>query len=431
MDGGAREGTSGRAFWDPAWGAEYLDDFKALSSFGATAGGGVDRQAATPEEAATRTWFAAWLEDRGFTIAYDRIGNLFGMKETVRGAPYILVGSHLDSQPLAGRFDGAYGVLGGAHAAHRAGLALGGQEPRFNLAVVAWFNEEGSRFKPSMMGSSVYTGTIPLEVALATTDRHGVTVRDALALTQQVGDDDVLALDRIAGYVEMHVEQGPDMEANGIVIGPVVGTWCAYKYEVCVTGAQSHSGSTPMADRRDALLAASHLVVELNGLIDEFETEELHTAVGELNVLPNSPVVIAREVRLLMDIRARDTATLRRAFASLEQRITAIEARTHCTIEIISKSTWESGTFPEGGVQLTAQLADELGHTNASTVTLAGHDATNMNEKVPTVLFFVPSVDGLSHAEGELTSDEDMVAGLSLMTNVLHRLAGEGIPTVY
>jgi N-carbamoyl-L-amino-acid hydrolase len=405
----------------------FLDDFAALSGIGATGNGGVERQAATAEDAAMRAWLTSWMEERGFRTMLDPIGNLFGVLELRPGAPTVLVGSHLDSQPLGGRYDGAYGVLAAAHAVHRVAQSLRSADgtPRFNLGVVDWFNEEGSRFKPSMMGSAVFTGLMTVDDALATIDAAGISVAQALRAIDAAGTE---AIVEVAAYVELHIEQGPGLEDAGVTIGAVDSTWCAYKYEVVVRGAQSHTGSTPMGARHDALLAAAHLVVALNELTKEFADGQVHTSVGELLVLPNSPVVVAREVRLLMDLRSSSSTTLDRAFEKLQQRIAEIEDRTAVSIDIVSSSIWRSGPFPLGGVQLIERTAREHGLSSMRVPTLAGHDATNMKERVPTLLFFVPSIDGISHSELEFTTDDDLLAGFAVLVDVLATLAVDGFP---
>ncbi|MFD1932234.1 hypothetical protein ACFSKW_12190 [Nonomuraea mangrovi] len=203
---------------------EFLRDFAYLSSIGAMPSGGVDREAATLPDAMQRSWLGGWLTSRGFDVRVDEIGNQFGLVELVPGAPYILTGSHLDSPPTAGRFDGAYGVAASAHAADAvARLARSGQiTPRYNLAVVNWFNEEGSRFTPSMMGSSVFTGKPPLENAYSVEDDRGISVREALTRIGSIGTPPELPL---AGYAEIHIEQGKELEAAGARIGVVTGTW--------------------------------------------------------------------------------------------------------------------------------------------------------------------------------------------------------------
>ena len=183
----------------------FLADFASMSRNGATPGGGVDRQAATTADGQNRNWFRGLVEGHGFSVHYDNVGNQFSLLELSPGAPWIAVGSHLDSQPLAGRFDGAYGVLAGAHAALRVRETIQDNESaKFNIVVVNWFNEEGCRFKPSMMGSAVFTGKLPAPQVLATTDPHGVSVREALESIGTIGDFEI----EVAASVEIHIEQG-------------------------------------------------------------------------------------------------------------------------------------------------------------------------------------------------------------------------------
>jgi N-carbamoyl-L-amino-acid hydrolase len=395
-----------------------LTDFRTMSSFGATPGGGVERQAASVADGENRAWFTGWLHANGFEVRVDAIGNIFGLIETVPGAPYVVVGSHLDSQPLAGRFDGAYGVLAGAHAVREAAAST--DAPRFNLAVVDWFNEEGSRFKPSMMGSAVFTGILPLTKALTTTDPAGITVADALDTIE--GRGDFAGID-VAAYLEIHVEQGRDLEETGTTIGLVSTTWTAHKLEVVVTGEQSHTGAARMVDRRDALYGAAELIVAVRRLIDGFEPEQLHTAVSEMYLDPNSPVAIAREVRMLVDIRSPERSVLETAVTQLRERMTQIETQARVQIEVRGLVEWSSGPFLEEGILLAAAEAERLGYSYRRSATVAGHDATNLKEVVPTVMLFVPSVDGISHNEREFTSDDDMLAGLDVLTAVLSRVA--------
>jgi len=400
----------------------FLEDFSRLSAFGATARGGVDRLAATPAHAELRSWLRELLTDLGFDVRFDAIGNLFGLAELTPGAPFVLFGSHTDSQPLAGKYDGAYGVLAAVHAAatvvaeHRER----GTAPRFNIAVVDWFNEEGARFKPSMMGSGVFSGKLPLEKALATLDPHGIAVEDALAASGFLGD---FAFPQLAAYGEIHIEQGRSMHESGTTIGAVAATWSAYKYDIVVHGEQGHTGSARMGDRQDALLAGAHVVTAVNDLIREFPADALHTSVGEFTVLPNSPVTIAREVQLLADLRAESTVLLDRAYGLLEARLREVEERTRTRIEIRSRSVWQSGPFLEAGVRLVEEEAASRALEHARVKTLAGHDATNIKDLVPTVLMFIPSVDGVSHNEREFTEDEDMLRGLEVFEQVVRRLS--------
>lgn len=404
---------------------DFLEDFAAMSTHGATPGGGVEREAGTPEDHAVRAWFRGWLEEAGFAVRHDAISNQYGLVELVPGAPYVLVGSHLDSQPLAGRFDGAYGVLAAAHAAREVvrRVRAGELTAACNLAVVNWFNEEGSRFTPSMMGSSVLTGSLPLETALAATDRAGASVADAIAAP---GDALDLAVPPVAAYAEIHIEQGRGLEESGTTIGLVDRTWAASKYRIVVHGEQSHTGSTIMADRKDALFGAALLIVAARELTEELPEGLLHSSVSELELAPNSPVTIARRVEINLDLRSPDEAVLARANALLEERIAQVEQRARVRVERRLTHQWGLLSYQPEGVELARSAAAALGLTHAPTMTVAGHDSTNMKDVAPTVMLFVPSIQGISHNEGEATSDSDALAGVALMTEVTARLvAGE------
>ncbi|WP_066942117.1 M20 family metallo-hydrolase [Microtetraspora fusca] len=399
----------------------FLRDFAYLSSIGATPSGGVDREAATLPDAMQRAWLGGWLTSHGFDVRVDAIGNQFGLLELVPGAPYILTGSHLDSQPTAGRFDGAYGVAASAHAAHAVARRAreGRITPRHNLAVVNWFNEEGSRFAPSMMGSSVFTGKLSLESAYDVEDGRGVSVREALKRIGAIGSAPELPL---AGYAEIHIEQGRELEDGAARIGVVTGTWGARKFLVIVDGEQAHTGPTAMADRRDALLGASLLVVRARELADELAHAPLHTAVSKLDVRPNSPVVVARRVVCNLDLRSPDPEALETAERLLREAAADIE-RTHgVSVRLDRTHHWDRNDYSADGVTLAEGVCADLGLASRRVLTVAGHDSTNVKDITPTVMLFVPSEDGISHNEREFTADDDMVAGLSVLTGVLERL---------
>lgn len=406
---------------------EFLDSWAELEVIGATPAGGVERQAATAEDGQMREWFSQWLRERGFTVEVDRVGNLFGLLEFQAGAPYVLVGSHLDSQPRGGRFDGAYGVLAGAAAADRIRrqVAESGVTPRYNIAVVNWFNEEGSRFKPSLMGSAVFTGAADLEETLNITDHDGVTVREALTAIGSIGERDVFGAGedarRLAAYAEIHIEQGRELEKDNVTIGLVDRTWAANKYELNVIGVQGHTGATAIDDRQDALLGASLIVVALRDIADEFG-DELHTSCGQMTVLPNSPVVVPREVHMHLDLRSDNDELLAAADAALRKRIAEAEIRAKVKVEHRKAHVWPGHHYQPQGVELARTVADDLGVSSMLVQTRAGHDSTNMKEIVPSVMLFVPSVDGISHAEAEYTADEDLCTGVDLLTETLARM---------
>lgn len=396
----------------------FLRDFRSLSVIGETAGHGVDRQAATAADAQARTWFTSLAAQYGLRTEVDQIGNVFALMEWNPGAPYVLVGSHLDSQPTAGKYDGAYGVAAALHAGRR--LAAGtGEAPKYNLAIVDWFNEEGSRFAPSMMGSSVYTGKVPAAEALAVTDKNGTSVAEAL---QAIGHLGTGPGPEAAAYAEIHIEQGRSLEDSGTTIGLVHTCWAAAKYKVTVHGEQAHTGSTVIADRKDALLGASMLVVQLRQIADHFPGAVLHTSVGQLNVYPNSPVVVPSRVELTMDLRSADEEVLTAARKILHGRVAEIERDANVTISIELSHEWGLNPYPPAGVDLARECADKLELSHTPVFTLAGHDSINMKDIVPTVMLFVPSVDGVSHNEREYTTDHDICAGVDILTEVVARL---------
>lgn len=410
----------------------FLRDFQSMSAFGRTPAGGVERQAATAEDGRLRSWFRGLMEANGFTVGYDAIGNQFALRELVPGAPYVFLGSHLDSQPRGGRFDGAYGVLAAAHAAMRLSerARAGSWRPSCNLAVVNWFNEEGSRFKPSMMGSSVFTGKLGAQEALATRDADGVTVAEALERIGTVDPSGGFAVPKPAAYLEIHIEQGRSLEDAGLTIGVVESTWGVVKHDFVVHGEQAHTGATRIADRRDALLGAALLVVEARRISERFSDEEheVITSCGELTVLPNSPVVVAREVRLLVDLRCSDPERLAEADAELRRRIAEIEREASVRVEERAGHAWPAKGYGAAGVALARRIAAQLGLPHGVVRTLAGHDSTNLRDLVPTIMLFVPSAQGVSHSEQEFTSDEDMLAGLRMLTATLEQVAGGELP---
>ncbi len=393
----------------------FLADFAELSAIGATAAGGVHREAATAADGRAREWLRDWFTRHGLTLLVDQVGNMYGCAQHDPEAPYVLVGSHLDSQPTSGRFDGAYGVLAAAYAAARlqadppAGMHL-------NLAAVNWFNEEGSRFSPSLMGSGVYIGKFDVESVLDTAAPDGTTVREAL---QDIGFHGRDTPPVAAAFAEIHIEQGSTLVDEGLDIGVVTRNWAAYKYVITVTGEQSHTGATHMRYRRDALVGASSVVLAVREVAREFPDGALLSSVGQFTVEPNSPVVVPARVRLAADLRALDADLLAAAHASLIAKLAAIE---EVTVTVESATLRHSKAYPDAGIRLAGAVAEELGLRCRELPTMAGHDSVNLTDVVPTVMLFVPSVDGISHNEREFSTDAQMLAGLRMLTATTARL---------
>lgn len=402
--------------------AQFLADFKAMSRHGGTSAGGVHREAGSAADAENRHWFAGLLAGLGAQVAYDQIGNQFGFFETHPGAPYVLVGSHLDSQPFGGRFDGAYGVLAGAHAC----AAVSRGATRHNLAVVNWFNEEGSRFVPAMMGSGVFTGKLPLERAQGIVDRRGTSVADAVSRMNCAGElGAAQPMPEFAAYVEIHIEQGKAMHRDGHTIGLVTSTWAVRKYEIVVHGEQSHTGATLIEDRHDALLGAAMLITKVREVGQQHSTaaQPLITSCGCLDVEPNSQVTVARRATLMLDLRCADEDRLEVADQAFQRAIPEIERVASVRIEQRQSHRWGAQAYAAAGVELAESVARELGLSHVRTRTLAGHDSTNLKDVLPTIMLFIPSIEGITHNERELTSDDDMISGLRMLAGVLQRVA--------
>ena len=401
--------------------AAFLSDFHHVATIGATPGNGVDRQAATAEDARTRDWFAAWVNDAGWELRVDGIGNMFGLLEWTPGAPYVLIGSHLDSQPLGGRFDGAYGVIAALHAARRidAGITETGEAPQFNLAVVNWFNEEGGRFAPSIMGSSVFAGLLEREEMLDVRDLQGVSVREALHGIGYLGNAEG---PEVAGYAEIHIEQGRILEREGINIGLVDSSWYTQKLDIEVLGEQSHTGATAMADRHDALVAASKVILMVHDVTRDFEEEALVSSVGQLTLEPNSPIVVARRVHLVADLRSGDPDIVKAARAKLLRQIDDLAREHDIKVNVRDFDIRPIRRFPQAGLELADKVAANLGLSARRIQTMAGHDSVAMNTVAPAVMLFIPSVDGVSHCEREFTTDADMVAGVDMLTGLAREL---------
>lgn len=409
----------------PSSDAAFLTDFHHVATIGATDNDGVDRQALTPEDKQTRDWMRSWAEGKGFEVRVDAIGNMFACLEFAPDAPFVLIGSHLDSQPLGGRFDGAYGVISALFAALRVkeNIAESGQVPRFNLAVVNWFNEEGGRFAPSIMGSSVYAGLFGLDDMLAVENLEGTSVAEALAAIGYNGTD---TPPEAITYAEIHIEQGRILERETTNIGVVESSWYTQKLDIDVLGEQSHTGATAMADRHDALVAGSKVVLAVHDITGEFEDEALVSSVGQHVVEPNSPIVVPRRVHMVADLRSSDPAVVIAARDSLRKQIADIARDHDITINVEDFDVRDKRYFPEAGVELAEKAVANEGLSIRRLETMAGHDSVAMNHRVPAVMMFVPSVDGVSHCEREFTTDEDMIRGLGVLTNVATELvAGE------
>ena len=395
-----------------------------LARFGATLKGGVNRQALSATETEARRYLLAVAAERGLAAATDPAGNFFLRLEGEDPAmPPILTGSHIDSQPTGGRFDGIYGVLAGLEVLE-AMRDLRFAPPR-SVEVVSWMNEEGARFAPGMMGSEAFTGVRTLPDVLAGVDAKGITVAAALkAVNDALPALSTWPLGRpLAAYVEAHIEQGPVLEHQQYEIGRVTGIQGKQTYRVTVTGEEAHAGTKPMAERRDALLAALRMVEALYQLCIEADPAVMFT-VGLFEVSPNAPSVVPSRVVFSIDLRHPDTALMRRlggGFAAVCR-----QAAGPCSVELKPLVDTPSMTFDEGiGRRITA-AAEALGHSVMDLPSAAGHDARHLAGHAPSGMIFIPCRGGVSHHESEWSEPAHVTAGTRVLAAVLTDLAAGG-----
>ncbi|MBM3559226.1 MAG: hydantoinase/carbamoylase family amidase [Alphaproteobacteria bacterium] len=396
-------------------------DFAAL---GATPGGGVNRQALSPEDIAARRHMVAWAGRRGFNVATDDFGNLFVRRAgRDRTAPPVVSGSHLDSQPKGGRFDGAYGVLAACEAL--AALDDAGIVTERPVEAVAWVNEEGSRFSPGMMGSAIYAGLRRLADTVDVLDPDGVRLGDALAAFLAATPD----VSRrpfglpLAAYVEAHIEQGPRLEAARRTIGIVGGIQGMRWFELSIAGRDAHAGTTPRAARRDAMRAAAEAVTAMAAATDD-AGDALRFTVGRFVARPGSPNTVPGRVDFTIDLRHPDDATLDATAARLRTIVTATAGARDCMADMREIFTAAPTLFDATVVGAVRRQAEALGLAHMDIFSGAGHDAMWMARLCPTGMIFVPCAGGLSHNEAESATPEDLAAGTRVLAACLVELAG-------
>ena len=390
-----------------------------LARIGATPKGGVRRLTLTELDREARELFSRWAREAGMSVAVDAIGNVFARRAGADpGEAPVAIGSHLDSQPSGGRFDGAYGVMAGlevVRALNDAGIVT-----RAPLEVISWTNEEGSRFTPVMMGSGVFAGVFTLEHALAQKDTEGVSVREAL---ERIGYAGPAKPHRLGAYFEAHIEQGPVLEDTKTTIGVVQGALGQRWFDALVTGMDAHAGPTPMALRKDALLAASRVVLAVNRVGTAFPDNARGT-VGSMQVKPNSRNVVPGEVRLSVDLRNAKDDTLLDMVSALYASLKSIEDECRVAIELKEITHFPPCVFDAALVASVRAGAKVHGHSHRDIVSGAGHDAVYVARVAPTAMIFVPCEGGISHNEIENATPEDLSAGCNVLLHAVLERAG-------
>ncbi len=412
----------------PSCPPRFLSRFEAFSAIGATGDGGVHRMEATEANGEARRQLAAWLEKDGFAVRVDRVGNIFGLIEFAGpDAPWILTGSHIDSQPYGGRFDGAYGVIAAMEVASslRDEIARDGTSPKCNLAVVAWSGEEGARFK-TLLGSRAFAGVTPVETILSDRDVQGVSLGDALGGIGFLGADNPPPVPE--AYVELHVECGSMLETQGGRLGIFERWWGAHKLDITFLGETAHTGPTPMAKRRDALYAAAQVIAGVRHLADAAPVGDLHTSVGKLVVVPNSPNVVPSSATACVELRSPSGGVMANARDRLMEMVNVACATARVRHRVDRDELRKPGRFDETLGALAKRLAKPLGHAPLPVETLPGHDAVTLAAICPVLMLTVPSRGGLCHHPDEWTAPEDLELGASWLAGVIKSLVIEGPP---
>jgi len=396
--------------------ARLWKSLEEISVFGATPAGGLHRLAASKEDGQARDYVVAAARDLGCTVRVDALGNTFMRSAgTDENEKAILIGSHLDSQPLGGKYDGIYGVMAGLELLRV--LKESKTQTKHAVEVAVWTNEEGARFAPAMMGAAYFAGKFTTDELLTRKDVDGIELGESLAEIGYAGTDDISPVEYKA-YFEIHIEQGPILQDENLQIGVVTLVQGMRWFRIGITGQAGHTGTYPMETRRDALVAASHLIKSVQQIgLDQPLTGR--ATVGHLVVTPNSPNVIPGHVELMVEFRNPDVAILDVMTASLNQALKET-AEKYC-VEVVSKQELDSATidFTPELIEIVEQAALACGKTSKRMISGAGHDACQLSSVMPTTMIFIPCDKGISHAENEAITQDWAADGAQVLVETV------------
>jgi N-carbamoyl-L-amino-acid hydrolase len=392
-----------------------------LAKIGATPKGGVCRLTLTDLDKQGRDLVLQWAREAGMTVTIDKIGNGFMRRAGRNNAlPPIVTGSHIDTQPTGGKFDGNYGVLAGIEVVRT--LNDHGIQTEAPIEVAFWTNEEGSRFVPVMMGSGVFAKAFTLEHAYAAKDTEGKSVKDELTRIGYIGTEEP-GQHPIGAYFETHIEQGPVLEDNDITIGVVQGVLGIRWFDCTVTGMEAHAGPTPMALRKDALQVSTYLMQEIVAAALRHKPHGRGT-VGMVHVHPNSRNVIPGQVKFSIDLRNATDALVDTMADEVKAFAAKLSKDSGLPIEIKQVSGYPAQAFHKDCVDAVGRAAAKLGYSNMPTVSGAGHDAVYMAQLAPAGMIFIPCKDGISHNEIEDAKPEHITAGCNVLLHAMLERAG-------
>ena len=406
-------------------GARLWDSLMELAKIGATPKGGVCRLTLTDLDRQGRDLVTGWAREAGMEVTIDKIGNGFMRRPGRNNAlPPIVTGSHIDTQPTGGKFDGNYGVLAGIEVVRT--LNQHGIETEAPIEVAFWTNEEGSRFVPVMMGSGVFAKAFTLEHAYAATDVDGKSVKDELARIGYIGTQEP-GEHPIGAYFETHIEQGPVLEDHDKTIGVVTGVLGIRWYDCTVTGMEAHAGPTPMALRKDALQVATRLMQEVVACAHRHPQDGQNHGrgtVGMVQVHPNSRNVIPGRVKFSIDLRNASDALCDAMDADIRGVAAKLSAESGLPIVIEQVSAYPAQPFHAECIAAVARATEQLGYSHMPVVSGAGHDAVYMARLAPAGMIFIPCKDGISHNEIEDAKAEHITAGCNVLLHAMLERAG-------
>ncbi|MCO6387994.1 Zn-dependent hydrolase [Aliihoeflea sp. 40Bstr573] len=388
------------------------DSLMEMAKIGPGIAGGNNRQTLTDEDGEGRHLFKRWCEDAGLSVAVDQMGTMFARREgTDPDALPVYVGSHLDTQPTGGKFDGVLGVLGGLEVIRSMNdLGIKTKHP---IVVTNWTNEEGTRFAPAMIASGVFAGEIDLDWAYDRTDAKGKRFGDELERIGWKGEEEV-GQRKMKAFFELHIEQGPILEDEGIDIGVVTHGQGLWWLQFTLTGKDAHTGSTPMPKRRNAGLGIARITELVHEVAMDFQPDAVG-AIGHVEVYPNSRNVIPGKVVFTVDIRSPDLDTLTQMRERIEDGAATICEALDIACDVEAVGHFDPVTFDEGCVSAIRDAAERLGYSHRNIVSGAGHDACWINRVAPTAMVMCPCVDGLSHNEAEEITKDWARAGADVL----------------
>ncbi len=405
-------------------GERLWSSLQTLGKIGGTAKGGCNRQALTDEDQTGRDLFIRWCLDIGCTLRIDAMGNLFLRKAGRNDSlPPVLMGSHLDTQPTGGKFDGVYGVLAGLEVLRTL------HDAKFTthhpLEVVVWTNEEGARFSPAMIGSGVWSGSFDLEYAWQRTDKAGVSIKDELEKRGYLGTHPCQAFPVKAAF-EAHIEQGPVLEALGKPIGIVEGVQGMRWYDLIIHGQPVHAGPTPMAQRRDPMKAMAKIVDALYDVANTYAPQSRVTF-GDIRAEPGARNTVPETLTLAVDLRHPEQSTLQKMEAEFKALATQVCQTLNLNVEI--REEWDSPavTFDKACVNAARNAAKAEGFVYEEMFSGAGHDSVYLAKVAPTGMIFIPCKGGISHNEAEYAKPEHVTAGCQVLLGAVLQMSEESV----